>query len=369
MFKIENRKDHAEVFIYGEIETAAQAEWLGIQLASLENEFDNCVVRVNTVGGDVITGFAMWELLSSAKMNVTFMVDGIAASMGSVLVQVPGTKVYMGKYAKMMIHRVACSASGSVEEIREAADMTEKWEADIIDVISKRTGLTANQVKKKWFDGKDHWLTAQEALDAGLIDGIKEVDIDYGELPQTTNTAEIYQYYNNILNKEEMKFENKAEFCNVLGIADNSSDEAVLSAALKAVKQNATLTASVTGLTQERDALKAKVTEFEKSEKEKQQTEIKNILDKAVADKKMTNQVRKHYEGLFAKDFESTKAIVESLPSVQNVSKFITNQQNADERAKWTFKDWQKNDPKGLQAMKVEDNERYKALFNAAYSK
>ncbi len=351
MFKIENRKDHAEVFIYGEIETAAQAEWLGIQLASLENEFNNCVVRINTIGGDVITGFAMWELLSSTKMNVTFMVDGIAASMGSVLIQVPGTKVYMGKYSKMMIHRVACRASGSVEEIREAADMAEKWEADIIDVISKRTGLTAKQVKNKWFDGKDHWLTAQEALDAKLIDGIKDVD------------------YNNILNQSEMVLKNKAEFCNALGIADNSSDEAVLSAALKAVQQNATLTTSVTNLTQERDALKAKVDGFEQSEKEKQQAEIKNILDKAVADKKMTNKVRKHYEDLFAKDFKSTKAIVESLPSVQTVSKFITNQQNADERAKWTFKDWQKKDPKGLQEMKDKDVDQYNALFKAQFPK
>ncbi len=225
MFKVENRKDHAEVFIYGEIETAAQAEWLGIQLASLENEFNKCVVRVNTVGGDVVHGFAMWSLLQSAKMEVEFVIDGIAASMGSVLIQVPETKVYMGKYSKMMIHRVACVASGSPEEIREAADMAEKWETDIIDVISKRTGLTAKQVQKKWFDGKDHWLTAQEALDAGLIDGIKEVDIDYGELPQTTNTADIYKYYNNILNQSEMVLKNKAEFCNALGIADNSSDE------------------------------------------------------------------------------------------------------------------------------------------------
>ncbi len=83
----------------------------------------------------------------------------------------------------------------------------------------------------------------------------------------------------------------------------------------------------------------------------------------------MTNKVRKHYEDLFAKNFESTKAIVESLPSVQNVSKFITNQQNADERAKWTFKDWQKKDPKGLQEMKDKDVDQYNALFKAQFPK
>lgn len=395
-FKFEAKGNKVELFLYGEIESAEQAELLGLQLKMYEDSCDTCVVRINTVGGSVPEGFAMWNLLLSTSMNIEFVIDGIAASMGGVITQLPGAKCYAARYAKIMLHRICGGASGTPEEMRAAADVAEKWEGDIVEAIANKTGKTKDEVRAKWFDGKDHWLSAQEALDEKLIDGIVDGNTSITP-PNVTNAQEAYTYFNNLLNPDEMEFKNKAKFVAALGLDGTATDDAVLKAALKAVENKnqivTTLGISTTSsdeaivnaakklvadktalegqvqtLTTDRDTYKNKVDAIEQKEKEEREDQIKNILDQAIGAKKMTAAMREHYENLFEKDYETTKTIVENLPSVQNLSK-LTKGGGAEDRREWTFKDWQKKDPKGLKAMKKDHPESYKSLFKAQYGK
>lgn len=373
-FKIVAKGNKVEVFLYGAIESAEQAHLLGIQLKMYEDQYSTCVVRVNSIGGDVLDGLAMWNLLLSTSMSIEFIIDGVAASMAGVIVELPGAKTYMARYSKLMLHRVHCGGEGTVDDIRDTADMAETLENDLIDAISKRTGKTVDEVRAKWFDGRDHWLSAEEALAEKLIDGIVDGDKSIS-LPENLSNAQAYTYFNNLLNTEQMEFKNKAEFCASLGIDPKSTDEAVLAAALKAVGEKATLATKVTTLTNQvgtlttdKAALQAKVDTFEQGEKDAQEKEKKKILDNAVSSKKMTAEMRTHYEALFEKDFGTTKAIVESLPSIQTLGK-LTNQDLPEDRKDWTFKDWQKKDSKGLGEMKKNNIENFKALYKAEFSK
>jgi ATP-dependent protease ClpP protease subunit len=366
--KIVAKGKKVEIFLYGEIESADQAELLGLELKMYESQFDTCVVRLNTVGGAVPEGFAMWSLLRSTTMNIEFIVDGIAASMGGALLQLPGAKRKMAKYSKLMLHRICGGAIGTPEEMRAAADMAEQWENDIVNAISERTGKSTDEVRAKWFDGKDHWLSAQQALEEGLIDEIVDGNSTIA-LPETVrNAQEAYTYFNNLLNPDKMEFKNKAEFVKALGLSNTATDEAILDAALKAVKDKANLKNQVSTLTTERDGYKAKVEAAELKEKEEREDQIKNILDKAIEGKKLTAEMREHYENLFEKDFESTKLIVTNLPSVQNLST-LTKGDGGEDRRGWSFKDWQKKDSKGLAAMKRDNVEAYKSLFKSQYGR
>jgi ATP-dependent Clp endopeptidase proteolytic subunit ClpP len=367
-FKIIAKGNKVEVFLYGAIENDEQAHLLGIQLKMYEDQYSTCVVRTNSIGGNVLIGLAMWNLLLSSKMDIEFIVDGVAASMAAVLLMLPGAKVFMARYAKMMLHRVHCGGEGTVDDIRDTADMAEALENDLIDAISKRTGKTVDEVRAKWFDGRDHWLSAEQALAEGLIDGIVDGDKSISLPENLSNAQSAYTYFNNLLNTEQMEFKNKAEFCTSLGIDPKSSDEAVLTAALKALGEKTTLTNQVSTLTTDKTALQTKLDAFEKKEKDTTAEEKKTLFDNAVSSKRMTAEMRTHYEALFDKDPETTKAIVASLPSIQTLNN-LTNKDLPEDRKGWTFKDWQKKDSKGLAEMKKNSLESFKSLYKPAYDK
>ena len=368
-YKVEAKKSKTiEVFLYGEIWGAYQAEQLGMELKKYEDTHTLCKVRVNCPGGSVIDGIAMWNLMLGSSFKFEFWIDGMAASMGADLCMLPGAKVYCAKYAKMMLHRISCGGEGSPDELRRVAEMAEDFENNIVESVANKTGYSEEEVREKWFDGADHWLNAEQALADNLIDGIVEGNKKISAPDEVTNAQEAYTYFNNLLNPKEMEFKNKAKFVAALGLGATVSDEAVLEAALKAVENKATLTTKVSTLEQEKVVLQAKVDKIENDEKEARETTIKNLLDKAVEDKKLTAVMREHYENLFSKDFESTKMIVENLPSVQNLSN-LTRSKGGEDRRDWTFKDWQKKDSKGLTAMKKDHPDSYKSLFKAQYDK
>ncbi|MBL4828462.1 MAG: ATP-dependent Clp protease proteolytic subunit [Aliivibrio sp.] len=368
-YRVEAKKNKAiEVFLYGEIWGAYQAEQLGIELKKYENTHTLCKVRVNCPGGSVVDGIAMWNLMLSCEMKFEFWIDGIAASMGADLCMLPGAKVYCAKYAKVMLHRISCGGEGSPDDLRRVAGMAEDFENNIIESVANKTGLTEEKVREKWFDGADHWMNADQALADGLIDGIVEGNEKLSVSEEINNAQEAYTYFNNLLNPNEMEFKNKAKFVAALGLGETASDEAVLEAALKAVGEKNTLTARVGTLESEKAVLQAKVDAGEKKDKDDREATIKNLLDKAIEGKKLTAKMREHYENLFSKDFESTKIIVENLPSVQNLSN-LTKGGGGEDRRGWTFKDWQKKDSKGLKNMKKDNPDSYKSLFKSQYDK
>lgn len=125
-------------------------------------------VNVNSPGGDVWDGLAIHAALS-ALPEVTMMIEGIAASMAS-LVAMAGGKIKIADSAFMMVHNPWTVAAGDAEALTETADLLAKLETTIANIYAKRSGQTMDTVKA-WM-AAETWFDAQEAVDAGLADEI-----------------------------------------------------------------------------------------------------------------------------------------------------------------------------------------------------
>jgi ATP-dependent Clp protease protease subunit len=125
-------------------------------------------VRINSPGGNVFDGLAIANALREHKAHVITHIDGIAASIASVIA-VAGDEVLMADNAFFMIHDPWTITMGNSREIRKTADMLDKVATGIIKDYVKR-GTDEKQVKQWMAD--ETWFDATEAKDAGFIDTI-----------------------------------------------------------------------------------------------------------------------------------------------------------------------------------------------------
>ena len=128
---------------------------------------------INSPGGVVTSGMAIYDTMKFIKSDVQTIVIGMAASMASVLVS-SGTK---GKrfglpHSTVMIHQPSGGAQGQQTEIQIAAEEILKTRKMINEILAKNSGQSFEQVEQD--TERDHYLTAQEAVDYGLLDGIMD---------------------------------------------------------------------------------------------------------------------------------------------------------------------------------------------------
>ena len=128
---------------------------------------------INSPGGVVTSGMAIYDTMNFIKSDVQTIVIGMAASMASVLVS-SGTK---GKrfglpHSQVLIHQPSGGAQGQQTEIEIAATEILKTRKMINGILAKNSGQPIEKINRD--TERDHYLTAQEAVDYGLLDGIME---------------------------------------------------------------------------------------------------------------------------------------------------------------------------------------------------
>ena len=128
---------------------------------------------INSPGGVVTSGMAIYDTMNFIKCDVQTIVIGMAASMASVLVS-SGTK---GKrfglpHSQVLIHQPSGGAQGQQTEIEIAATEILKTRKMINEILAKNSGQPIEKINRD--TERDHYLTAQEAVDYGLLDGIME---------------------------------------------------------------------------------------------------------------------------------------------------------------------------------------------------
>lgn len=126
---------------------------------------DNVTVEINSPGGDVFAGLAIYNGLRASNKHVTVKVLGLAASAAS-LVAMAGDEIEMPENTMMMIHNPWSMAMGSADDLRETADVLDKIGASLVSTYAKRTGKSEAEIKEML--DAETWLTAQEALDMGF---------------------------------------------------------------------------------------------------------------------------------------------------------------------------------------------------------
>ena len=128
-------------------------------------------LHINCVGGDVFEGMAIYNVLKKRTAKTTVYIEGIAASMGSVIA-LAGDEVIMAENSLFMIHNAWGGAMGEATEIRKTAALLDKISGEIADIYTKKTNLPYNRVKEMM--DEETWLSADEAYSLGFIDSISD---------------------------------------------------------------------------------------------------------------------------------------------------------------------------------------------------
>lgn len=167
-------KAAAEIYIYGDIgeswweESTSAADFVR-ELNALTNE--EIVIRINSVGGSVPDGLAIYNAIQRHPSKITIHVDGMAASIASLIALAADCS--MAENAIMMIHAPMSVVAGNAAEMRVRADELDKWSEAMAVSYARKTGKTTEEVQA-WLDGEDHYFTAAEAQAEGLVDSITE---------------------------------------------------------------------------------------------------------------------------------------------------------------------------------------------------
>ena len=170
----------ADIYIYGDIwdswwsDETNSAICLKDKLLEL-GDISEINLHINSLGGDVFEGLAMFNLLKQHKATVKVYIDGIAASIASVIAMA-GDEIYMPKNSMMMIHNCWTYGCGNAKDLRKAADDLDKiMEASIESYMSK-VNIDRDELVEL-LDGET-WLTAQECLDKGFCTKILPISDD-----------------------------------------------------------------------------------------------------------------------------------------------------------------------------------------------
>ncbi len=133
---------------------------------------DEIVVQISSPGGSVFDGIAIYNALRAHDARVTTRVDGIAASVASVIVQAGDHRVMMSG-SQMMIHEAWGLAIGSAADMREFADLLDRQNDVVVGIYASRSGGDAEEIRTKLAEG-DTWLTADETVDMGFADEVAD---------------------------------------------------------------------------------------------------------------------------------------------------------------------------------------------------
>jgi ATP-dependent Clp protease, protease subunit len=214
-WNFKNKDDSTgELTLYSDI---SNSTWWGDEVtpAQFKKDLDalgdikNLNIYINSGGGDVFAGQAIYSMLKRHQANKTVYVDGLAASIAS-LIAMAGDKIVMPSNAMMMIHNAWTIAAGNKEDFRKIADDMEKIDESIVGVYAIKTGLANDEIKGLM--EAETWFTAEQAVEKGFADEIEKekklaASIKDGFLMLNTLEFDLSRY-KNAPNVDEVKSTN-----------------------------------------------------------------------------------------------------------------------------------------------------------------
>lgn len=167
-YEIKAGPDVAEVLIFDEI-----GFW-GVTAGDFARDLQqitapSILLRLNSPGGDVFDGLAIYNALRQHKAKVTAQIEGLAASIASIIA-LAADQVTAAKSSFLMIHNPWSIVLGDAAEMREMADILDKVTGTLADVYKSKSGASAKQVAD-WMNAET-WFTAEEAVAAKFVDAL-----------------------------------------------------------------------------------------------------------------------------------------------------------------------------------------------------
>lgn len=361
MNNIQNKSTPAEILLYGTIGASSNATSDFIsQFKQLEAKHAQINVRINSTGGDVFDGITIYNTIKNSQSDVAIYVDGLAASMASVIA-LAGKRIYMSRFAQLMLHKVSGNVNGDADKLRETASLMEEVEKSISEIYASRTGLTTAEVNNQFLQrGKDTWFNAKQALQNKLIDEIFDGVVSK---PSVKADAEkLYTFYQlqiqNTLTNSDMEL--KASIINQLGLQECASDTDIFNSIQAQSK-------TIADLKIENQNLSAQLSDFQNQLAASQKQKVKDLLDNAIKMHIITEDQRTVYTTLAEANFEATKLALNAIKPYKSIASQLQAESASDEYK--TFQEYQEKAPELLAAMKVNDPEKFSALFKKQFGK
>jgi len=167
----------AEIFIYSDIgydwwEDKSTAQLFAEELKNL-GDISSIDLHINSNGGDVFDGQAIHSLIKNHKGFVTAYIDGLAASIATVIAM-GADKVIMPKNAMMMIHNAWTGLYGNANDLRKMADDLDHINDTIVNTYLAKVKDKTDEATIRDLMDKESWLNAEECLSLGLCDEVSE---------------------------------------------------------------------------------------------------------------------------------------------------------------------------------------------------
>ena len=178
-FSLEKTKQTATINIYGDITSWAWEELGEVSAVNLSKQLealgdvDKIDVFINSYGGEVAEGLAIYNALKRHKAKVTTYCDGFACSIASVIFMA-GDERIMNESSLLMIHNAWTYAMGNSEELRKQADDLEKITQASVEAYKSHSSLTEKEIKKLM--DEETWILPTEALEYGFATSIDKPD-------------------------------------------------------------------------------------------------------------------------------------------------------------------------------------------------
>lgn len=178
-YQIVDKQDRAEIWIYEQI---GEDWWSGegITAKGFQKELSAIKAKeidlhINSPGGNVFDGITIYNLLKQHPAKITTYIDGLAASIASVIA-LAGDSVTMAENALWMMHNPSGMVMGTSQDMRSMADVLDKVRSSIATAYVGKSGKSEDEVYALMDD--ETWMTAEEAKSAGLVDDIgSEMDL------------------------------------------------------------------------------------------------------------------------------------------------------------------------------------------------
>lgn len=360
MFKVELLKDKAVITAYGYVGGYyLDYRNIGDALSGVSSAgYTQVDLRLHTEGGSVIEGNLIYNFIAAFKGTIDIYIDGIAASMGSILA-IASTRLHIAENGFIMIHSARAGGYGTAKELIAAAKLLNSMEKNFAAKLSERTGKPVEEIISTYFDGTDHWIDADEAVALGIA--MDKFEARNGNLKFSKTDAEreglkgIFGQYTAALNNFETQIpETDMKIVNMkLGLPESASEQEAVTAI-----------EAVLGKLQKAEAT---LKTYKDNETAAMKAEAKSLLDEAQSGGKFDASARPTWEAQFEKDHESAKAMLASIPKRVTAKEFIEGG-NGQADTKLLTMSWDDLDKQGLLLeMKTKFPDHYKELYKKEF--
>lgn len=158
-----------EILLYGIVGDSCdglEAAWI---VDRIQHSPEDITVRINSLGGLLFDGFAIYSALRASPRKVTVIIDGVAGSIAS-FIAMAGDRIIMAENAVMMIHKPSDGTYGNADELRSVADRLDFLQRQLVQAYATRTGMSEDELNPLL--DAETWMSAQEALAMKFIDEI-----------------------------------------------------------------------------------------------------------------------------------------------------------------------------------------------------